>query len=312
MDGVFLADALATIALVSCAALALFWFGLFPSGGRAERRKEAILAGARSAEADEVGRFARLRSGSRGGSRLEENLKRAGLRFGPGVWLGGNVVLALVVWLILRRDDGGAMAPTMALAAGMGLPNFLLGIVARRRQAAFMAPFAEAMDVVVRGLRSGLPLGVCLVTVGREVPDPLGAEFRAMSESQRFGMSMKDAVVKAAERNPVPEMRFFAASVAIQQQTGGNLADTLSRLSEVLRSRKRMRDKVRAFSTEAKTSAMIIGFMPFGVAGIMLITSPRYLDSLFATQSGHVLLGVGAAMLSVGIFVISKMIDFDM
>lgn len=290
-----------------------------PRGARLARRKGEILASGGS-EKDSEGRkrkaiAARLRDADKerkGGSSLRDELRAAGWAVGAGKWtafcLAAALGLGAGAWIT------GSEPPTAAafgLVGGLGLPRLFLKAKAKRRKAKFMASFADAMDIIVRGLRSGLPLGVCVGVIGRELPDPIGGEFRLVSEGQRFGMSLREALDRAVERMPVPEMRFFAIAVAIQQQTGGNLAETLARLSDVLRGRKRMRDKVRAFSSEAKTSAMIIGGMPFGVMLLMAISSPKYLDVLFSTSTGHTLLGIGGGMMCVGMLVIRHMIDFD-
>jgi len=290
-------------------------------GARLARRKSEILAGrgTPATKVDDPRRrraiAARLREADKdrkGGSKLRDELRMAGASLTPGRWtlFSSLATVALIGLGHLSGTEWGTAVCAGAIA-GLGVPRLALRWKAAKRKARFMASFADAMDIIVRGLRSGLPLGVCVAVIGRELPEPIGAEFRLISEGQRFGMSLREALDRAAERMPTPEMRFFAISVAIQQQTGGNLAETLARLSDVIRARKRMRDKVRAFSSEAKASAGIIGSMPFAVMLLMTLTSPRYLDVLFSSATGHTLLGIGVAMMTVGSLVIRRMIDFD-
>ena len=191
------------------------------------------------------------------------------------------------------------------------LPKLILRIMARRRQKKFTSHFASAIDVIVRGIRSGLPVGECLAIIGREIPDPVGHEFRLLVEGQKFGVALDELLKRSQERIPTSESKFFSIVLQIQQQTGGNLGDTLENLSEVLRERKRMKDRVQALSSEAKSSAAIIGSLPFFVGGMISLINPEYIGLLFTQTIGNVLLGIGAFWMLVGILVMSKMINFD-
>jgi tight adherence protein B len=165
--------------------------------------------------------------------------------------------------------------------------------------------------VVVRGMRSGLPLTECINIIGREMPDPLGAEFRLVTEGQKLGLSLQESLERVLERNPTPDFRYFTIVLAIQQQTGGNLAETLAKLSELLRGRARMRDKIKAYSSEATASALIIGSLPLVVAALLLVVSHEYVMVLFNTEAGNVLLVIGALMMGAGALIMRKMISFD-
>jgi tight adherence protein B len=164
---------------------------------------------------------------------------------------------------------------------------------------------------VIRGIRSGLPLGECLMVIGREMREPVAGEFRMVTEGIRLGMTMEEALKRLWERVPTPEVRFFAVVIGIQQQTGGNLAETLSKLSEMLRARKRMRDKVQAMSTEAKTSAGIIGSLPILVGLALTFVATDYIALLFTHSLGNWILAGGAGVMSLGVLVMRQMINFE-
>lgn len=198
-----------------------------------------------------------------------------------------------------------------ALAAAFLLPKLVLKVIAKFRQKKFTKYFANAIDVLVRGIKSGLPVGECLNIIARESPDPVGMEFHLLVEGQKVGVTLETLLSRGLERMPTSEYRFFAIVLQIQQQTGGNLADTLENLSNVLRERKKMRDKVKSMSSEAKASAAIIGSLPFFVAGVVSLMAPDYLEKLFVTDVGNMLLGGGLLWMGIGIFVMNKMINFD-
>ena len=200
----------------------------------------------------------------------------------------------------------------IGLIAFFGLPKLVLRFMARGRQKKFTTYFAGAIDVVVRGIRSGLPVGECLAIIGREIPDPVGREFRLLVEGQKIGVSTEELLRRGLERIPTSEYKFFAIVLQIQQQTGGNLADTLANLSDVLRERKKMKDKVQALSSEAKASAMIIGSLPFFVMGMISLINPEYMALLFTETLGQFMLAAGMTWMAIGIIVMSKMINFDL
>ncbi len=200
----------------------------------------------------------------------------------------------------------------VALIGMFLVPRLLLGSMADRRQKKFTQNFADAIDLVVRGIRSGLPINECFRVVAREFEPPLGEEFRLLVEGQNLGWTIDDLMARGIQRLPTAEYKFFAIVIQIQRQTGGNLAETLSGLSTVLRERKQMRDKAQAMASEAKASAMIIGSLPFAVAGILSVVNPDYLMLLFTQKTGNYLLAFGAFWMTCGSLVMRKMINFKM
>jgi tight adherence protein B len=266
----------------------------------AERRK-AIQAKLREVEGK--------RSGQRK-YRLVDAIAQAGLDLTIAQFAAASLISAIALGVI-GYQAGPVVALLGVITGGFGVPQFYLRWRTKRRLAGFIALFAEALDVIIRGVRSGLPLGECLHVVSRDVADPVGAEFRMVTEGIRLGMTLEQTLRRMSERVPTPEVRFFAIVIGIQQQTGGNLAETLHKLTEVLRARKRMRDKVGAASSEAKTSAMIIGSLPVIITLVLGIVSPDYISLLFTTSPGNWILAGGALTMSLGIFVMRSMINFD-
>lgn len=246
------------------------------------------------------------------GYRLREQLMLAGWNMEAWHYLAGSAFLAVLVLGVGELSGLPLMWSGLAAAClGLGVPKLVLGMAARKRLKAFTSQFADALDVVVRGIRSGLPLGECIAIIGREMPDPVGAEFRQITEGTRIGLTLHEAMGRAVERMPMAEMRYFAIVLAIQQQTGGNLAETLSKLSEVLRARKRMRDKVQAYAAEARASAAIIGSLPLVVIGLLALVAPQYVGLLFTSETGNVLLAIGFLTEVAGVLVMRNMINFD-
>lgn len=221
----------------------------------------------------------------------------------------GAVFLPLIYFLTGLPLLGAVAA---AAIGGIGLPNWVLGYLAGRRQKRFTQQFADAIDVVVRGIKSGLPVAECFNVIAREFQDPVSTEFRMIIEGQKLGLSLEELMRRGIERVPTAEYKFFAIVLQIQKQTGGNLADTLANLSSVIRERKQMKDKVNALSSEAKSSAGIIGSLPFIVGLLLSVVNPDYIALLFTTTLGHFMLGGGAVWMGVGIFVMSNMINFEM
>ncbi len=196
-------------------------------------------------------------------------------------------------------------------SCGLGLPHFIVSRMAVRRRNAFIALFPEAIDLIVRGLKSGLPVSESITTVGHELADPVGAEFRRIDQSLRLGQSFDEALGAAAERLDMPEFRFFVISLGVQRETGGNLAETLENLSEILRRRRQMRLKVKAMSSEAKASAMIIGALPFIMFGVLMVVDNNYVMKLFRDPRGVMLLTAGLVSMAIGIAVMAKMVKFE-
>jgi tight adherence protein B len=198
-----------------------------------------------------------------------------------------------------------------AFGGGVGLPRWLLGVLIKRRHGKLGQQFADAIDIIVRGVKSGLPLNECLQIIGRESPEPLGSEFRTLSDNLRMGNTVEQALSKFYRRVPLSEVNFFVIVLNIQSKTGGNLSEALANLSTIIRSRKMMREKIQALSSEAKASAMIIGSLPFAVGVMTYLTTPDYVMQLFITPTGHMILALGAFLMFLGIMVMRKMINFD-
>jgi tight adherence protein B len=203
------------------------------------------------------------------------------------------------------------IAVLVGFVAALGLPRWFLNYRRNKRIKTFTNELPNAIDVIVRGIRSGLPLGDCIRIIASETKEPVKSEFRQIVEAQAMGISTGDAVQKLYERMPVPEVNFFAIVIGIQQKSGGNLSETLSNLSKVLRDRKKLQGKIQAMSMEAKASASIIGCLPPAVALIVYMTSPKYMELLWLTQAGKIAIAGGLTWMLMGILTMRKMINFD-
>jgi len=208
---------------------------------------------------------------------------------------------------------GTGLLPALGIgfAAGFGLPRWMLSFLKKRRERKFIDAFADAVDVIVRGVKAGLPLGDCLKVIASDAPEPVKSEFRAVVETQTIGMPVGEACTRLYDSMPLPEANFFGIVVSIQQKAGGNLSEALGNLSRVLRDRKKMAAKIRAMSMEAKASATIIGSLPIAVMILVYITSPTYIELLWTTSLGRLMLLSCAVWMTIGVFVMKKMINFD-
>jgi len=202
--------------------------------------------------------------------------------------------------------------PLIAFACALGLPRWVLNFLCRRRQNKFLNDFADAIDVMVRGLRSGLPVTEAMKIISTEQGPPVGPEFMEVVEGQKIGITIDQGIERMLDRIPLPEVNFLAIVMTIQSKTGGNLSEALANLSRVLRDRKKMKGKVKAVSQEAKSSAAIIGAMPFGIMGMMSFTNPTYMLPMFHTRMGNMLLIGSAIWMTMGVLVMRKMINFKM
>ncbi len=244
---------------------------------------------------------------------MRQLLLEAGLGISVRDFYIASAISALVgagAYLVLGFAQWGAVP--VAIATGLWLPKKIVTFLIDRRQRKFTKLFADAVDVIIRGIKSGLPVGECMNIIAHESPDPVGHEFRLFTESQRLGLELEDALERAVERMPTPEMKFFAIVMSIQRQTGGNLAETLGNLSRVLRDRKKMADKVKALSSEATATAAIIGSLPFIMTGLLFLTSPEYIMELFTNDLGHIMIIGSFALMGTGIYIMKQMINFDM
>lgn len=216
---------------------------------------------------------------------------------------------ASMLWLLAFSEP--TLAPGVFLVATFVLPRTVLKIMAGRRQKEFTKHFSDAVDVLVRGLKSGLPVGECFRIIARESPDPVGSEFRIVMDEVNAGLTMEEALERAYDRMPTQELRFFATVISVQQQTGGNLAEILSNISNVLRGRAQLREKVKALSGEARASSMIIGSLPFIIGGILYFINHSYISILWTTRSGKMLLAFAACLMTFGIWLMNKMGQLD-
>jgi tight adherence protein B len=246
---------------------------------------------------------------------LRLRLERAGLDVEPrSFWIASAVSAVLFASLAKMFVPASGFQPLVLISAlligGFGVPRFVLTKLIQRRQKKFLAELANSIDIIVRGIKSGLPLIDCLGVIAKESPEPVSGEFREVIEQQRVGVSLSEALERMTRRMPLAEMKFLTIVIAIQQQSGGNLSEALSNLSSVLRDRFKMAMKVKALSAEAKASAMILASLPPGVMLMVNAASPDYIAPLFATRTGHMFIAASAIWMSIGILVMRKMINF--
>ena len=220
--------------------------------------------------------------------------------------------LALVVALLMFLKTGAAaLSLGIGLVVGAGLPHMVVSFFISRRTNAFTAKFPDAIELLVRGLRSGLPVTETLGVVSTEVPGPVGEEFKLVTERIKIGKTMEDALQETADRLNTPEFSFFCITLAIQRETGGNLAETLSNLADVLRKRAQMKLKIRAMSSESKASAYIVGALPFIVFTMVWWINPKYLGGFF-TDERLIATGLGGLVwMGIGAFIMAKMVSFE-
>lgn len=246
---------------------------------------------------------------------LRLRLQRAGIMMTPqAFWITSAICGAVCAIGVVMSFESSLLIQVAAMVAGFvgmfGLPRWLLGKMTHWRQQKFLAEMANSLDVVVRGVKSGLPLNECLQIVARESPEPICSEFREVVEQQRVGIPLGEALERLAERMPLPEVRFLTIVIGIQAQAGGNLSEALGNLSEVLRSRIRMAMKVKALSAEATASAAVLASLPPGVMGMVYMSSPDYIMPLLTTKMGHFMIAVGLFWMGCGVLVMQKMINF--
>jgi tight adherence protein B len=321
-------QALALAFLAATALGGLAWVFIYPSlsGERKAEARRATIArpepAARQAEKSQRSRREQVegslkeldaRRKKEKSVPLTTRLARAGLgSWTPqkfwimsGVSGAAGFVVAFVV--------GGHLlgAAVMAFGTGLGLPRWVLGYLKKRREKAFLKALPDAVDVIVRGIKAGLPLFESIKVVAADSPEPLKSEFNAIIETQTIGMPLGEACARLYERMPLPEANFFGIVVAIQQKSGGNLSEALGNLSKVLRDRKKMAEKIQAMSTEAKASAGIIGSLPPIVMLMVWISTPDYIALLWTHQLGQFMLACCAAWMTIGVLVMKKMINFD-
>jgi tight adherence protein B len=244
---------------------------------------------------------------------LDARLARTGRAITLGQYAVATAILTAVMiaftWLFFRLQFMPALM--LGLAAGVGLPYFVIGSMGKRRTQAFLNLFPDAIDLMVRALRSGLPISEAIIGAAQEIGDPVGAEFGSVENGMKMGRDLESLLWEIAKRIDSPELRFFIIALSVQRETGGNLAETLANLSDLLRRRRMMQQKVRAMSSEARASTAILGSLPFVVTAILFLTSPTYINTLFNDPRGIMLIGLAIGMLVTGIGIMVKMAKFE-
>lgn len=243
---------------------------------------------------------------------LRLRMERAGLELQPRTFYIASCFVALLGFsFVLLFGLPPAAALLGGFAAGFGVPRWVINFMTKRRQSAFTEEFANSLDVIVRGVKAGLPINDCLKIIADESPDPVGCEFKELVEGQRVGITIEQGLQRVYERMPLAEVNFFMIVLAIQQKSGGNLSEALGNLSNVLRDRKKMRAKIQSMSQEAKASAGIIGALPPGVMALIYFTTPDYMSLLFTTTAGNFIIFASLCWMGIGILVMRKMINFN-
>ena len=239
-------------------------------------------------------------------------LERAGLSMSRQTFWIASILFGLVLGLVTMAAGVPIYVAGAAVIAGaLGFPRWLLGFLRRRRQYKFMSEFANSLDVIVRGVKAGLPINDCLQMIASEAREPVASEFQLLVESQRVGIPLDQGLERMTQRMPIPEVNFFSIVLAIQKQSGGNLAEVLGNLSRVLRDRKKMKAKIRALSQEAKSSAAIIGALPVVIMIFMYLSSPDYISLLWTEDLGHLMLAGSAIWMFAGVMVMRQMMNFE-
>jgi tight adherence protein B len=316
--------------LVGAGLFAAVWFALFNQGERRLRRRADRLHAPRAGGAEQAIRpvesLRRNRSDSSiaGFDRLikrfvpniallRQRLARSGWPLKVGDYLLICLALSAVTMLGMRLAlaFSWVIDALAAVVVGVGLPHVALRRQINRRLKKFVTLMPEALDLIVRGIRSGLPATEALKTIADEVDDPVGTEFRQVTDQMRIGVALDEAMWSAARRLGTPEFNFLVISLSIQQETGGNLAEILEKLSDMVRRREQMRLKVKAMSSEARASAMIIGSLPFIMCALISFVNPGYMSVLFTDPRGWVMIGIGLTSLLIGLAVMAKMIRFE-
>ena len=244
---------------------------------------------------------------------MRNRLQRTGHNISVFVYLAFSVLIALVVAVALHLFAGLSIliSVVLGIALGAGLPHVVVGTMIRNRRQRFLSTFPEAIDLIVRGIKSGMPVAESIKTVAAEIPDPVGTEFKAIINSMTLGEGMERAMWTTAERLDIPEFRFFVVSLAVQAETGGNLAETLANLADILRKRRAAKLKVRALSSEARMSAYLLGGLPFFMFGLLYFINPDYISVLITDFRGNIMLGAAVIWMFIGFAVMKRMITFE-
>jgi tight adherence protein B len=244
---------------------------------------------------------------------LVERLSRTGREISVGQYMLTTIAVIAVFSVGILIFSKLSLVPSLAfgLALGLFIPHWLVGRMGKRRVARFVGLFPEAIDLMVRALRAGLPITEAIVNAGQEIGDPIGVEFRGIEAGMRLGRDLDSLLWDIAKRIDVSEFRFFIIALSVQRETGGNLAETLNNLSLVLRGRRAMRAKARAMASEARASTAILGSLPILVTIMLMFTSPTYIAPMFSDVRGLIMLGIAVGMLLSGIGIMVKMAKFE-
>jgi tight adherence protein B len=319
---------LALIGMVTTAVGGVAWVFLYPllSGERKIEQRRASVTRAepvaarssvrvqrsRREQVEETLKDLDIKKQKRKNPPLHIKIQQAGLSWSKNQFLMIAAGLGLFAFVTVFGLSG-ALLPALAagFSAGCGLPLWLLSYLKKRREKKFLDALPDAVDVIVRGIKAGLPLADSLKVIASDAQEPIKSEFKAIIETQTIGMPLGEACGKLYERMPLPEANFFGIVVSIQQKAGGNLSEALGNLSRVLRDRKKMKGKIQAMSMEAKASATIIGSLPAIVGALVWLTSPNYIELLWVTDTGRIMLAGCAMWMTIGVFVMKQMINFD-
>ncbi|TGY88433.1 type II secretion system F family protein [Marinicauda algicola] len=242
---------------------------------------------------------------------LKARLEQAGLDWTVrGFWILSGALAAAAFIPLFLTGQHILLVLGLSVAAGLGLPRWIIGFLRARRLKQFSAHFADALDIIVRGVKSGLPLNECLKIIARETPDPVRGEFEKLVEGIAVGVDLDEGMRRMTRRMPAPELNFFSIVLVIQSKSGGNLAEALQNLSTVLRGRKMLKEKIGALSSEAKASAMIIGALPPLVCAIVSVMAPEYMGLMFTTPLGQMMLMGSLVWMGFGVLMMRGMINF--
>jgi len=298
-------------------------FALVSGTSAAEKRVSAVGGEERKSSAVAIDRLAKKkqvatslkeidRKASGKKADLDTQIQQAGLTISKQQYFMYSAGAGLLAGALVYVKSGNAiLAGAFMLVAGFGLPRFVMGRLKKRRIKKFIDGLPGAIDIIVRGVRSGLPLGDTIRIIANEGSEPVKSEFRRVVESQAVGLALPEAVERMAQRVPITETNFFSIVIAIQSKAGGNLAEAMSNLSKVLRERKAMKGKIGAMAMEATASAVIIGLVPFIVTFMLYLSSPGYISLLWTTSHGRIAGIIAMLWMSVGTAVMKKMINFD-
>jgi tight adherence protein B len=244
---------------------------------------------------------------------LTARLARTGRTISIGQYamamVGLAVLSASALWIGTRL--GILSCLSIGLLIGVLVPHLVIGRMGKRRVAAFVALFPDAIDLIVRALRSGLPVSEAIIGAGHEITDPVGTELRLVESGMRMGRDLETLLWDVAKRIDAPEFRFFVIALSVQRETGGNLGETLANLGDILRRRRQMQAKARAMASETRATTMILGGLPILVCGVLTVTSPAYLTPLFNDVRGMILDGIAVGMLATGVLIMNKMAHFE-